>query len=61
MSPSTKAIVGLHLTEAIRHLSAAAASARDLPREDAEELGTSLDRAVEAARDMRGDVEGFDP
>ena len=59
--PSTKAIVGHHLTEAIRHLSAAAESARDLPREDAEELAKSLERAVEAARDVRGDVEGRNP
>lgn len=58
--PSTKAIVGHHLTEAIRHLSAAAQIARGLHRKDAEELGKSLDRAVEAARDVRGDVEASD-
>lgn len=59
--PSPKDLVGHHLTQAIRHLSAAAEFARELSREDAGELAMSLDRAVEAARDVRSDVENPSP
>jgi len=54
--PSTEALIGHHLTQAIRHLSAAAEFARELKREDAAELALSLEREVEAVRDVRGDV-----
>ena len=59
--PSTVALIGHHLTEAIRHLSAAVEFTRELKREDADELAMSLERTVEAARDVRGDVEGSKP
>jgi hypothetical protein len=56
--PSTEALCGHHLTEAIKHLAAAAELSRELRRPDAGDLALALDRAVEAARDMRGDIEG---
>lgn len=59
--PSTAALIGHHLTEAIKHLSAAAELSRELTREDANELATSLSHMVEAIRDARGDVEGPKP
>ena len=60
--PSAKDLVGHHLTQAIRHLVAAAEFARELEgREDAGELAMSLERAAEAARDVRGEVEGPKP
>ena len=59
--PSTMALIGHHLTEAIRHLSAAAELSRALTREDAGELAMSLERTLEAVRDARGDVEGEKP
>jgi len=59
--PSTVALIGHHLTEAIKHLSAAAELSRELTREDASELATSLSHMVEAVRDARGDVEGPKP
>lgn len=58
--PSKESLVN-HLTEAIRHLSAAAQFARELERKDAGELAMSLERAVEATRDIRGDIEGTKP
>lgn len=59
--PSTEALCGHHLTEAIRHLSAAAEFSRELGRPDAGELAMSLERAVEATRDIRVDIEGAKP
>lgn len=59
--PSIAALIGHHLTEAIRHLSAAAELSRELTREDANELARSLERMREAVRDARGDVEGDKP
>lgn len=59
--PSTVALIGHHLTEAIKHLSAAAELSRELTREDAGELATSLAHMVEAVRDTRVDVEGPKP
>ncbi len=59
--PSKEALADHHLTEAIRHLSAAAEFVRDLDREDANELALAVDRAVETARDLRGEVEGRTP
>lgn len=56
--PSKRALAGHHLTEAIRHLSAAAEFVRELDRADAEDLARSVERAVEAVRDVRGEVEG---
>ena len=56
--PSTVALIGHHLTEAIKHLSAAAELSRELTREDASELAMSLARTLEAVRDMRGEVDG---
>jgi hypothetical protein len=56
--PSKRALVGHHLTEAIRHLSAAAEFVRELDRADAEDLARSVERAAEAVRDVRGEVEG---
>lgn len=51
-------LIGHHLTEAIRHLTAAAGLTRELTREDARDLALSLDRTLEAVREARGDVEG---
>ena len=59
--PSKEALVGHHLTEAIRHLLAAAEFTRELTREDAGELAMSLERWLEAVRDVRGEVEGPKP
>lgn len=59
--PSIGALIGHHLTEAIKHLSAAAELSRELSREDAGELATSLAHMVETVRDARGDVEGPKP
>lgn len=59
--PSTAALIGHHLTEAIKHLSAAAELSLELTREDANELSHSLIRMREAIRDARGDVEGAKP
>lgn len=58
---TTVALIGHHLTEAIKHLSAAAELSRELTREDASELATSLSHMVEAVRDARGDVQGPKP
>jgi hypothetical protein len=56
--PSTKALAGHHLTEAIKHLYAAASFVRELEgRQDANELALSLEGAAESARDVRGEVE----
>lgn len=59
--PSTKDLVGHHLTQALRHLVAAAEAARDLSREDAAELAMSLERMAEGVRDVRGEIEGPKP
>ena len=59
--PSTEALCGHHLTEAIRHLAAAAEFSRELGRPDAGELALSLERAVEAALDIRRGIEGTKP
>lgn len=59
--PSKEALVTHHLTEALRHLSAAAQFTRELSRADADELAMSLERWLEAVRDVRGDVEGTKP
>jgi hypothetical protein len=59
--PGKKALAGHHLTEAIRHLSAAAEFVRELKREDAGELAMTVERAVETARDVRGEIEGRTP
>lgn len=59
--PSKKALAGHHLTEAIRHLSAAAEFVRELKREDAGELALTIDRAVGTARDVRSEVEERTP
>jgi hypothetical protein len=59
--PSKKALAGHHLTEAIRHLSAAAEFVRELKREDANELAMTIERAGETARDVRGEVDGRTP
>lgn len=59
--PSTEALIGHHLTHAIRHLCAAAEFVRELGREDANELAMSLERAAESARDVRGEVQGRTP
>jgi hypothetical protein len=60
--PSKEALVGHHLTEAIKHLYTAAEFVRELEgREDAGELALMLERAAETARDVRGEVEGPKP
>lgn len=59
--PCKESLVNHHLTEAIRHLSAAAQFTRELEREDAGELAMSLERWLDAVRDVRGDVEGTKP
>jgi hypothetical protein len=59
--PSTEALITHHLTQALRHLAAAAEFARELSRPDAGELALSLDRQVEAVRDVRGDIENPSP
>jgi hypothetical protein len=60
--PSTKALVGHHLTEAIRHLYAAAEFARELPGcKDADALAMTLEHAAEIARDVRNEIEGSKP
>lgn len=59
--PSKRALVGHHLTEAIRHLYAAAEFVRELPHDDARELAAVVERAAETARDVRGEVEGTAP
>jgi len=56
--PSKKALVGHHLTEAIRHLYAAAEFVRELVDDDPNDLAMTLVRAAETARDVRGEVEG---
>lgn len=59
--PSPKDLVGHHLTQAIRHLVAAAEFVRELSREDAGELAMTLEHAAETARDARGEIEGPAP
>jgi hypothetical protein len=59
--PSKEALAAHHLTEAVRHLSAAAEFVRELDREDARALALAVDRAVETARDLRGEVNGRSP
>jgi hypothetical protein len=56
------ALASHHLTEAIRHLYAAAEFVRELKgREDVEALAQVVERAAETARDVRGEVEGRTP
>ena len=57
--PSKKALAGHHLTEAIKHLYAAAEFVSELVDEgDPNDLAMTLVRAAETARDVRGEVEG---
>jgi hypothetical protein len=61
MHPSSSDLAQHHLTEAIRHLAAAAEFVRELRREDSEELAMSVVRAAEAVRDVRDDVTEASP
>lgn len=56
--PSKRSLAGHHLTEAIRHLYAAAEFVRELPdQKDVSDLAMVVERAAETARDVRGEVE----
>lgn len=58
--PSKQSLAGHHLTEAIKHLSAAAECIRELPDRDddvMEHLALVVGGAVETIRDVRGEVE----
>jgi len=55
--PSKLSLAGHHLTEAIRHLYAAAEFVRETDCEDAGDLAMTVERAAETARDARGEVE----
>lgn len=55
--PSKRDLAGHHLTEAIRHLHAAAEFARETDHDDARELAMVVERAAEIARDVRGEFE----
>ena len=54
--PSKRDLAGHHLTEALRHLYAAASFVRETNCKDADGLAMSLERAAETARDARGEV-----
>ena len=54
--PSKRDLAGHHLTEAIRHLYAAAEFVRETDCDDANELAMVVERAGETARDVRGEV-----
>ncbi len=60
---SDQALAGHHLTEAIKHLTAAAELVRGLAsREDSDELehlALVVEGARETVRDVRGEVEGI--
>jgi len=58
--PSKRALIGHHITEAIKHLTAAAEFVRELPdRDDAvmDHLALVVEGAVETVRDVRREVE----
>jgi hypothetical protein len=55
--PSKEALAGHHLTEAIKHLYAAAEFIRELDRADVNDLALTVEIAAETARDARGEVE----
>ena len=55
--PSKQALAGHHLTEAIKHLTAAAEFIRELPDRDddvMDHLALVVEGAVETIRDVRG-------
>lgn len=55
--PSKASLAGHHLTEAIKHLYAAAEFVRETTHDDAVELAAIVERAAETARDVRGEIE----
>ncbi|HSX22908.1 MAG TPA: hypothetical protein VLE97_09065 [Gaiellaceae bacterium] len=55
--PSKRSLAGHHLTEAIKHLYAAAEFVRETDHDDAAELAAVAERAAETARDVRGEIE----
>lgn len=57
-TPGKRALAGHHLTEAIKHLYAAADFVRETDHDDARELAVVVERAAETAHDVRGEVEG---
>lgn len=60
--PSKQSLAGHHLTEAIKHLYAAAELVRDLDAvQDASEVALSIEGAAETARDIRGEIQGHAP
>jgi hypothetical protein len=57
IGPSTRDLASHHLTEAIRHLYAAASFVRETDCKNADGLALSLEGCAEDARATRGEVE----
>ena len=58
--PSKRALVGHHITAAIKHLTAAAEFVRELPDRDSDvtdHLALVVEGAIETVRDVRREVE----
>lgn len=54
--PSKEALASHHLTEAIKHLYAAAEFVRELNHDDTKELAATLEGAAETVREVRVEI-----